>query len=175
MMQAKGFNTPRLQVRKVEASDLPTLLPIYQSNPTYVEWEGEQSGHYDLSMIERDWQMATSTPGRHLAAIHRKKEDKAIGIVEWLEEHPLDQFPWLGLLIIHGDEQRKGVGHEVVKGFIHYAKETTSWQSLRIAVFEENQPAQTFWQTLGFVPFETVERQLASGVMKRLIKMERLV
>ncbi|SFS60509.1 GNAT family N-acetyltransferase [Marininema halotolerans] len=169
------FETRRLQIDKVDTPDLVTLLPIYQSNPTYVNWtEGSLDEHGHLAILQRDWQIAASTSGQHLAAIREKKEDKVIGILEWYDENPTDHYPWLGLLIIHGDEQRKGLGREATEGFISYIKDTTTWRALRIGVLEENHLAQTFWQSLGFIPFEVVEKQFPAG-LKRVIKMERQI
>lgn len=38
------------------------------------------------------------------------ESNKPVGVLDWLEKHPNDGHPWLGLLMIHGDEQGKGLG-----------------------------------------------------------------
>jgi RimJ/RimL family protein N-acetyltransferase len=97
--------TRQLLMRESTADDLDALLPIYLSNPTFVE-QNEGSEGSDLSPV---------------------------GFLDFLEEHE-DGYPWLGALVIENVSQRRGLGSEVFQGLVDYARREMSWSILRAGV-----------------------------------------
>jgi RimJ/RimL family protein N-acetyltransferase len=143
----------RLLIREVAPDDLPLLLPVYLSNPEYVvQSEGSRgvAGYYDLTMFQRDWQIAQMTPGRHLLGIYLKETGEAIGLADYLEEHSEDGQPWLGMLMIARAHQRQGLGSEACKRLVEYLKDSYGWSALRVAVMKTNTKALAFWRRLDF-------------------------
>jgi len=104
----------RLQIREITADDLAALLPVYLSNPAFVEQnEGSEGeiGRYDLDRWQRDWHILQMMPGSHRLGCYLKMDHTPVGFLDFLEEHD-DGYPWLGTLVIQKDYQRQGLGSE---------------------------------------------------------------
>jgi hypothetical protein len=109
------FETDHLVIRELREEDLEAVLPVYTSNPAYLaltEGSGGEPGRYELDMLERDFVVAQMAPGRTMAGIFLKGADEPIGVLDWMEENPADRKPWVGLLIIRADHQRRGCASE---------------------------------------------------------------
>src|SRR5690348_11941870 len=92
------LQSPRLRLRPTTEADLPALLDVYRSNPTFVshhEGARGESGYFDLAMLQRDWWIAQMMPGRHMLGIYLTESGAAVGIADYLEENPDDGMPWL--------------------------------------------------------------------------------
>jgi|SRR5579871_83040 RimJ/RimL family protein N-acetyltransferase len=147
------LESERLRIREIVPDDLPALLPVYLSNPQFVAWsEGSQgeAGYYDLAMLQRDWQVAQMMPGRVMLGIYLKATGEAVGQADYLAENPDDGLPWLGLLMIAGSHQRRGLGSEAFARLAQHFREDLGWTRLRIGVLEQNTPATAFWEAQGF-------------------------
>jgi RimJ/RimL family protein N-acetyltransferase len=140
-------------IRGVAPDDLPSLLPVYLSNPEYVaQSEGSrgEAGYFDLEMFQRDWQIAQMTPGRHMLGMYLKENGEAVGLADFLEQNPEDGQPWLGFLMIARAHQRQGLGSEAFECLAAYFKDHYGWPSLRVGVMKTNTAALAFWRRLGF-------------------------
>ena len=149
------LTTERLLLREVVADDLPALLPVYLSNPDQVMAnEGSQGepGYYDLAMFQRDWWLASLTPGRHLLGVYLLAPGAPIGLADYLEENPDDGYPWLGQLMIHHDEQRQGYGAEAFRALADYFRTEHAWPGVRVGLGRDNTGALAFCQRVGFRP-----------------------
>lgn len=146
------IDTDRLILRAVEPDDLPELLDVYLSNREYLmltEGAADGVGTYDLNRLQRDWHLAAITPGRVMLGIYDRETGKAVGVADYLVENPSDRTPWLGLLMIHRDWQRKGLGKEAFCGLTgHFIR--IGWTRVRIGVLRANQGVLPFWRGLGF-------------------------
>jgi GNAT superfamily N-acetyltransferase len=78
-----------------------------------------------------------------------KLDDTYIGLIDFLELNPRDGFPWLGLLMIHGDYQGYGFG---TNAFLLFEEELIqkNVHALRLGVLLNNHQAKSFWLTNGF-------------------------
>ncbi|MBM7605253.1 RimJ/RimL family protein N-acetyltransferase [Metabacillus crassostreae] len=83
-----------------------------------------------------------------------KIEDRYVGIVDYIDENPKDKYPWLGLLMIRGDEQGKGYGKSAYQLYENHVKETGR-TAIRIGILRGNKQAKTFWESRGFHYVET--------------------
>ena len=147
------LESARLRIREAAPDDLPVLLPVYLSNPAYVaqnEGSAGEPGHYDLGMLQRDWQIQRMIGGV-LLGISLKESGAAVGMAGYLPEHA-DGYPWLGSLVIHADHQRQGLGSEAYTRLAEHFRADLGWRALRLAVVEQNAPARAFWEKLGFRP-----------------------
>lgn len=145
--------SPRLVIREAQPDDLPGLLPVYLSNPAFVamsEGSAGESGYFDLEMLQRDWHVQTQMLGAAMLGIYLKETGEAVGMAGYLAENPSDGYPWLGLLMIHADHQRQGLGSEAYAHLAAYFAGELGWTALRLGVLRDNAPARTFWDRLGF-------------------------
>ena len=74
-----------------------------------------------------------------------------------LDEHPRDLVPWIGLLEIHKQEQRRGYGSEAAAAFLGWARERGAL-ALRLGVDDGNTSGLTFWRGVGLRAVEERER-----------------
>ena len=88
------------------------MLEVFTSNPAYLEVMEGPAG-YSLGQLARDWQVAQMS-GRTMLCIRRRADLAVVGVAELLDSHPDDGCPWLGLLIIRRDQQRRGYASEAL-------------------------------------------------------------
>jgi len=166
--------TDRLEMRETVADDLEVLLPIYLSNPTFVEQnEGSEGeiGRYDLDRWQRDWHIQQMLPGSHRLGCYLKEDLAPVGFLDFLEKHE-DGYPWLGSLVIDKGSQRRGFGSEAFQGLIDYARENKacpSWTTLRAAVKVVNEEGLAFLTHLGFQTVKTESERFAGGFQQFLV------
>ncbi len=169
--KAKPVESERLVLRELREGDLPAVLPVYLSNPQYLELtEGSagEPGRFDLEMLQRDFALAELEPGRVFAGIWAKDGGEPLGVLDWLEENPRDGQPWIGLLLIRADRQRQGLASEAFAALVR----ERGWPLVRAAVIERNAAGLAVTRRLGFEPIGETTRRLATGP-ERLILLER--
>lgn len=76
-------------------------------------------------------------------------ENKHIGIIDFLKKNPNDNYPWIGLLMIHGEYHSMGYGKEVYLLFEEKLRQQ-NFTKVRIGILQENTGAQKYWTSLGF-------------------------
>ncbi|HLY31853.1 MAG TPA: GNAT family N-acetyltransferase [Ktedonobacterales bacterium] len=147
------LESQRLRLRPAEPDDLPNLLAAYLSYPDLVaqnEGSRGEAGYYDLAMMQRDWQIAQITPGRHTLAIDLKATGKTVGMADFLEEKSDDGFPWLGQILIHRASAGQGLGAETYQRLEKYFRQEYGWQRLRASVRTSNMQGLAFLRRMGF-------------------------
>jgi RimJ/RimL family protein N-acetyltransferase len=169
------LESERLQLREMAEEDLPLVLPVYLSNPDFLQQqegsEGE-AGRYDLERWQRDWAISQMMPGSHWYGCYLKANDEAVGFIAYLEENEDDSKPWLGALTIHKAYQRQGLGSEAFYRLIDYFRHYYGWSLLRAGVLESNQAGRAFLQHLEFQPVKEGLKQFPGGD-QRFIVFER--
>lgn len=94
-------------------------------------------------------------------------DDRYVGIIDFLRNNPNDNYPWLGLLMIHGDYHALGCGKKAYQAFEEKLK-LEGLTYIRLGVIEQNATAKAFWKALGFKLFDT--RQWKGRTIKCLKK-----
>jgi RimJ/RimL family protein N-acetyltransferase len=137
------FETDRLELREVSDGDCEPLLAVYEGNSDYLALT-EGAASCDLEKLRRELAIARMTPGRHTAAI----VDKQSGVLDWLEENPSDCCPWLGLVMVRADFQRRGVAVEAVNGLASHLR-AQGLGVLRVGVIDRNPAGRALVRRLG--------------------------
>jgi RimJ/RimL family protein N-acetyltransferase len=161
---ADAFETDRLFVRELAEDDLEAAFEIYASNPSYLELTsgaGGEPGLYDLEMLQRDFVVAQMTPGRRMAGIFLKESDEPVGVLDWMEENPSDGKPWIGLLIVHADRQRRGIAVEAFEGLAERLRQG-GVDTVRAAVIARNPAGHALVRRLRFEPVATTTMRMTS-------------
>ncbi|WP_435974771.1 GNAT family N-acetyltransferase [Streptomyces sp. Qhu_M48] len=80
-----------------------------------------------------------------------RSEGRLVAVAVTLGRHPdpADPDPWLGLLLVHGDERRAGHGRRLAT-YVEDRFRTEGRDGLRLAVLEDNPEALAFWTSLGY-------------------------
>ncbi|MFN7250123.1 MAG: GNAT family N-acetyltransferase [Anaerobacillus sp.] len=82
-----------------------------------------------------------------------KLDDTYIGIIDYLTNNPKDNYPWLGLILIHRDYQGYGFGS---LAYTLFETEYLKSDVIRIGVLKENVNARSFWEGKEFIYYQTV-------------------
>jgi RimJ/RimL family protein N-acetyltransferase len=142
---------------EVSKDSLYIALEMINSNPEYNRFENGNEAR-TLADLEEEF----LNPKTISAFI--KLDDTYIGIIDYLIENPKDHYPWLGLLVIHADYQGYGFG---AQAFAVYENEMQKRgkNCVRIGVLKENTKAQRFWESLGFVYYNTATAKNGTGIL----------
>lgn len=83
--------------------------------------------------------------------LYIRSHDRIAGLITYLPDYGLDHYPWIGLLVIHRQFSRQGIGkasvHELERLF-----KNQGLNSVRLAVQLENKAGGAFWTRNGFTP-----------------------
>jgi RimJ/RimL family protein N-acetyltransferase len=142
---------------EVKKETLYIALEMINSNPEYNRFENGKEAR-TLADMEEEF----LNPNTISAFI--KLDDTYIGIIDYLLENPKDHYPWLGLLLIHADYQGYGLGSQAVAVYENEMRKRGK-KSVRIGVLKENTKAQRFWESLGFVYYNTASAQNGTGIL----------
>lgn len=172
--QVLRWETDRLQIREVEARDLEDLHAVFASNADFL-WLRENiaatNAGYDLTALSHYWEHAALDPGRYVLSVCAKQGGPAIGLVDFVDQSPADGMPWIGLVVIHADHQRRGVGSEAVMAVTAHLQ-LQGHSAVRMAVLEDNEAGKEFARSLGFKDYET--SLTPTGGMPRLVVLLEL-
>ena len=166
MVASVRLGTPDLVLTELESTDLGEVLAVRRSNPDRLartEGSAGEAGAYDLAMLERDLSVAVPDPARHVLVARAWTDRMAVGYVDVLDEHLEDGRPWLGVLEIHTDAQRRGLGRQCVEAVAKRAREDLGARSLRAVADADDDHAGAFLRSLGFMPVDDRKRSSPQG------------
>jgi L-amino acid N-acyltransferase YncA len=134
---------------RLAPDDIAEVVGIYTSNPEY----GRTSGEYDPARIQAQQVEAglreDTGAGGFDVLLARDAEGQVVGLVSILRQHPRDGYPWIGLLMVHGDQHRKGHGRLLANLAVERLR-SQGRNGVRLAVLENNPAALAFWSSLGW-------------------------
>lgn len=136
-----------MHFEEVKKETLYIALEIINSNPEYNFFENGSKAR-TLAELEREFLNQKST------SAFIKLDDTYIGIIDYLLENPNDHYPWLGLLMIHGDYQGYGFGAKAYETY-EYGMSKRGLNNVRIGILIENKKAIRFWESIGFIFYKT--------------------
>ena len=159
------YATERLGVRAVEEADIDGLLEVYLSNPQVIavtEGSAGEPGHYDREMLERDLWMSELDEARHTVGLFLREGGTCIGVLDWLDRNPDDGSPWIGLVMVHGDHQRRGYGREAVGGLLDIGR-SQGWTRVRAAAIADDAATRGLYEALGMREVDRRSHAFAAG------------
>lgn len=142
---------------EVSKESLYIALEMINSNPEYNRFENGEEARTLADMEEEFLNPKTISS-------FIKLDDTYIGIIDYLLENPKDYYPWLGLLVIHADYQGYGFGAQAFAAYENEMRKRGK-QCVRIGVLKENTKAQRFWESLGFVYYNTATAKNGTGIL----------
>jgi ribosomal protein S18 acetylase RimI-like enzyme len=141
---------------------LAELTDLYASNAAFHRLSGDFPDPEDV----RPEQVSSSI---NAELVHPASEvllaragNGLVGLAVTLAEHPdpLDTYPWIGLLMVHGKHHRAGFGRELA-ALVEDRLRGAHRDGVRLAVLENNPGALLFWTALGYRAIDRREdRQL---------------
>ncbi len=147
------LKTPRLIIDEIAEDDFDPLVAAHHSNPDHLaRTEGTAGvvGLYDRSKLGRDLAVAALDPARETLAVRTRAGARPIGMVDLLRKHPDNARPWLGVVVIHADQQRRGYGGAVVEAVASWAGEELEATEIGAEVDEDDERGRAFLRAVGF-------------------------
>lgn len=129
--------------------EIAEVVDLYTSNPEYCRAAGEYDPeNVPADRVEADLREEAGTEGCEVL-LARDGRGRLVGLLCLLAEHPTDGLPWIGLLLVHGDLRRKGIGRSLA-GLVEERFGGGKRDGIRLAVLENNPAALVFWSSLGW-------------------------
>ena len=141
---------------EIKKETLYIALEIINSNTHYNIVENERAQR-ELEEIEKEFLNPVTI------SVFIKLDDTYIGVMDYLMENPKDQYPWLGLLMIHSDYQGFGFGAQAYELYENEMR-NRGLQCVRLAVIKENVKAKQFWGSLGFLNVKAALSENGKGI-----------
>src|SRR5690606_8953326 len=120
----------------ITEESLEHAVAIINSNPSYNILE---NGDTLRSIKEVRKELLNSKTNSYLIM----KNKQPIGIVDFLENNPKDNCPWIGLFMIHGELQSLGYGKKAYAAFEEKLIQN-HYKKLRLGVLHNNEQAKVF-------------------------------
>ncbi|SFE61364.1 Acetyltransferase (GNAT) family protein [Paenibacillus algorifonticola] len=80
---------------------------------------------------------------------HLNENNECVGIITYLPQNPNDHHPWIGLLIIHKEHERAGIGTLALK-LLEEELVAQRIDKVRLCVQNGNHKGASFWKKNGF-------------------------
>ena len=145
------LETDRFLLRAIARTDLEQVHPVFESNPAFLALREEvatSAEGYDLTALQRYWEGAMLDPARHLLLVADKGTEAVVGVVDFVDESPADGMPWIGLLLIHRDHQRRGVATAVLRAVGAHLV-SAGHSAVRMATDDGNEAGLAFLRSVG--------------------------
>jgi ribosomal protein S18 acetylase RimI-like enzyme len=130
---------------------LAELTALYRSDPVFQRISGDFPDPDDIRPEHVAASLAEELAQPSAEVLLAREGEQLVGVAITLAEHPDpdDPDPWIGLLMVHGQEQRTGYGRRLA-GLVEERLRAAGHDGVRLAVLANNQRALAFWTKLGY-------------------------
>ncbi|MGE5704305.1 MAG: N-acetyltransferase family protein [Clostridia bacterium] len=150
--------------------DLFGCLPIYNSNPAFMQMS-EGSPVVTIDTVRKDYRETQELTGPYCMGFREKAGDGTlIGLAQFILDNPRDHNPWLGLLMILQEKQRRGYAVEFL-AILHAWLKENEFANLHLAVLEQNQRVVSFYESCGYEAYEWRETPTLGKVLCMSIQL----
>lgn len=137
--------------------EIQDAFAIYASNPEYFEIVSHKvptRNDVEMDMLTKPDGLAGER--KHYGVYCLNGE--AVALTDILEGFPEDDVYYIGLFMIKGDKQRRGLGRSLFLQLAETAR-AKGFERIRLGVVEENQKGLAFWETMGLAQIRTVKAE----------------
>ncbi|WP_328943383.1 GNAT family N-acetyltransferase [Streptomyces sp. NBC_00250] len=130
---------------------LTELTALYASNEEFQQLSGDFPDPSDIRPEQVAAALADELARPTAEVLLARSEGRLVAVALTLGRHPdpAEPEPWLGLLMVHGDERRAGHGRRLA-AYVEDRFRAEGRTGLRLAVLENNPKALAFWTSLGY-------------------------
>ncbi len=140
----------RLVLTSASLDDAEALLPAFNGDEQFNRWSGD-GPVLSLDLVRADMQETLDLPGGVVWRITHRA-GSLIGVAATACVRP--GRPWIGLLLIRREFQRRGYGTEAAGLLEEYLFSLPDVEEVGLAVLVQNAPALVFWERRGYVRVE---------------------
>ncbi|MET8680753.1 GNAT family N-acetyltransferase [Streptomyces sp. NPDC004647] len=136
---------------------LDELTALYRSDPVFQRISGDFPDPDDIRPEHVAASLSAELAHPSAEVLLAREGHRLLGVAITLAEHPDpdDPDPWIGMLMVHGQEQRTGYGREMAR-LVEERLRDEGAAGVRLAVLENNPRALAFWTALGY---EVIDRR----------------
>lgn len=138
-----------LSCRRLTDEDLPELLALCESNPSYYECYGERPTLENLAQALRELPPACREDQKEFLGFF--DEGRLLAVLDVVRGYPDELTAYVGLLMVDGAHHGRGVGSRVMGAELRRLR-AEGFSRVRLAYIQGNEPARRFWTKLGFAP-----------------------
>ncbi|MGZ5444569.1 MAG: GNAT family N-acetyltransferase [Thermoanaerobaculia bacterium] len=145
-------------VIRLQQTDLPRLSRLCADCTAFFELiEGQSGGEATAADILGPLAPEHARGTKHVFGLQR--DDELIGVAELLDGYPSAQEWFIGLLLLHPEHRRGGLGARVCAALLDWIR-VRGGVAVRLVVQHQSPLARVFWERQGF----SVEREAVSHV-----------
>ena len=135
--------------RRLTDEDLPALLALCETNPTYYELYGERPTLENLAQALRELPPGCRADQKEFLGF--STQGKLVAIMDIVCGYPDERAAYVGLLMIDGAQHGCGIGTRIMRDELRRLQ-AKGFSRVRLAYIQGNEPARSFWTKLGFEP-----------------------
>ena len=146
------LHTERLDFELVgEQTDPDEVLPVFNTNRDWIAASDHFAGSksWNRSDVEMHLWQESLRENSVSFGIRWAETGDLVALGTLLEPHPGREVPMIGLLLVHGDWQRRGIGGEAATGLEGWLTDR-GWDRVLVTVLEECPRVRIFWERRGF-------------------------
>jgi GNAT superfamily N-acetyltransferase len=142
---------------------LTELAELYASNREFQQLSGDFRDPGNIRPEEVAASLADELAHPDAEVLIARSAGRLVAVAVTLARHPEidDGDPWIGLLMVHAEEQRAGYGRELAR-FVEDGFRGSGRTAVKVAVAENNAAALAFWTALGYEEVDS-RRDLRPG------------
>lgn len=129
-----------------------SVLRIFNSNPDFIDDSEGRTGKFAYTLGEvAAWEMFQQPLRTHQRyfAVRPSGSDELIGMGDMMTPHPRGNYAALGLLILHREWQRQGLGREAAEA-LETMLAGERWAELELVVLQLRPRSRRFWESCGY-------------------------
>lgn len=139
----------RFSVMRLDGRDASTVFALYQTNPQYFEAMQE---YPSLDSVKNDM---TALPPKKTAEdkffLGFYDQESLVAVMDLILAFPDEQTAFIGLFMVDGAQQGKGIGSQIIEQTLSYLK-TLGFAACRLGYVKTNLQSKAFWEKNGFMP-----------------------
>ena len=139
----------RYRVRQLAERDADAVLALYRGNPQYFD------AMHDSPTLESARADLTALPPKKTAEdkfyLGFYEGETVIAVMDLILSYPDERTAWIGLFMVSGMRQGRGIGSRIVKDALSYLK-TLGFFAVRLGYVETNPQSKAFWEKNEFRP-----------------------
>jgi GNAT superfamily N-acetyltransferase len=155
--------------KEIDESYAPQTLELFKACSEFFELVGGETPE-DTDHFFKDIPPNKDYDEKHLIAVF--DGDKMIAAIDIVEDYPRDKEWIIGLLVIHPDYRRMGIGGKIDEVLGEIVLENRG-KFLRVGVQEQNKDGYTFWFNQGYEEKYTSDPILLGKIESRIIVMNK--
>lgn len=158
------------QIRLLSDTDADQLQKFLNAfDDFFLSCEGEKGSA--VSMLNACPPNKDIKKDKHVLGIY--EQEKLIGMIDLLQNYPIDGTWMIGYLLIHPDYRGKHIGSRLMQSLCKILKEKGILR-LRCIVQDENPKALAFWLNNGFVIEKSIEQPLGAKINSSKVLEKKL-